>query len=70
MRILINNHLLQLFPNMPRHNLRKVQPKVIEICKRHNVHYHLTGFWKGTLEVLQTLDIVQKVSAKLSKKAF
>nr|ALA48974.1 delta-6 fatty acid desaturase 2 [Umbelopsis isabellina] len=59
-----------LFPNMPRHNLKKVQPKVIEICRKHNVPYHLTSFWRGTLEVLQTLDIVQKVSAKLSKKAF
>lgn len=55
---------------MPRHSLSKVKPMVKSLCKKYNISYHDTSFLKGTMEVLSTLEIVQKMSLKLSKKAF
>nr|AFD18732.1 delta-6 fatty acid desaturase [Rhizopus arrhizus] len=59
-----------VFPNMPRHNLPKVKPMVKSLCKKYDINYHDTGFLKGTLEVLKTLDITSKLSLQLSKKSF
>jgi hypothetical protein len=55
---------------MPRHNLPKVKPMVKAISQKYGIHYHDTGFWKGTMEVLKTLDVASNMSLKLSKKAF
>lgn len=55
---------------MPRHNLPKVKPMVKALCKKYDIYYHDTGFIKGSLEVLQTLDVASKLSLQLSKKAF
>nr|AAX40418.1 delta-6-fatty acid desaturase [Thamnidium elegans]AAZ72733.1 delta-6-fatty acid desaturase [Thamnidium elegans] len=59
-----------VFPNMPRHNLPTVMPMVKSLCQKYDINYHDTGFLKGTLEVLQTLDITSKLSLQLSKKSF
>ncbi|CDS09066.1 hypothetical protein LRAMOSA10426 [Lichtheimia ramosa] len=59
-----------VFPSMPRHSLSKVKPMVKSLCKKYDISYHDTSFLKGTMEVLSTLEIVQKMSLKLSKKAF
>ncbi|CAO0796171.1 unnamed protein product [Mucor circinelloides] len=59
-----------VFPNMPRHNLPKVKPMVKALCQKYDVYYHDTGFWKGTMEVLKTLDVASNMSLQLSKKAF
>ncbi|KAI8882968.1 delta-6-fatty acid desaturase [Backusella circina FSU 941] len=58
-----------VFPTMPRHNLPKVKPMVKNLCQKYGINYHDTGFIKGTLEVLQTLDITSNISLQLSKKA-
>ncbi|KAG1056551.1 hypothetical protein G6F46_002069 [Rhizopus delemar] len=58
-----------VFPNMPRHSLPKVKPMVKSLCKKYGIKYHDTGFFKGTLEVLKTLDITSKLSLQLSKKS-
>jgi hypothetical protein len=42
---------------------------VKSLCKKYDIHYHDTGFIKGTLEVLQTLDITSNISLQLSKKS-
>lgn len=55
---------------MPRHNLRKVKPMVQSICKKYNIKHHDTSFLNGILEVLKTLDVIEKLSLRLSKKAF
>jgi len=47
-----------LFPDMPRHNLRQVIPKVKEMCAEHGIDYCETGFWKGYEEVFSTLKRV------------
>ncbi|KAI8071373.1 delta-6-desaturase [Gongronella butleri] len=59
-----------VFPDMPRHYLPKVKPQVKALCKKHNILYHDTSALRGTLEVLQTLDVVQKLCAKFSQKMF
>ncbi|CAO3634273.1 unnamed protein product [Mucor fragilis] len=59
-----------VFPNMPRHNLPKVKPMVKALCQKYDIYYHDTGFWKGTMEVLKTLDVASNMSLQLSKKAF
>ncbi|CAO3599524.1 unnamed protein product [Absidia cylindrospora] len=59
-----------VFPDMPRHSLPKVKPMVKSICQKYNINYHDVGAITGTLEVLKTLDIVQKLCGKFSKKVF
>jgi len=41
-----------LFPQMPRHNLKKVKPLVEELCKKHSIPYRSTGFFSAILECL------------------
>ncbi|KAI9301355.1 delta-6-desaturase [Cunninghamella echinulata] len=59
-----------VFPDLPRHSLPKVKPMLKSICKKYNIYYHDTSALQGTLEVLQTLDTVQKLCGKFSKKVF
>eukprot|EP00752_Nemacystus_decipiens_P011765 g10441.t1 len=47
-----------LFPQIPRHNLRKVHTLVESFCKKHDVHYHEATMWEGTKEVLSHLALV------------
>jgi hypothetical protein len=53
---------------MPRHQLSKVKYMVKPIAQKYNIPYHDTTVIGGTIEVLQSLDIVQKISQNLSKK--
>ncbi|OAD04353.1 hypothetical protein MUCCIDRAFT_37214 [Mucor lusitanicus CBS 277.49] len=57
-----------LFPEMPRHHLSKVKSMVKPIAQKYNIPYHDTTVIGGTIEVLQTLDFVQKISQKFIKK--
>ncbi|ORX46270.1 delta-6-desaturase [Hesseltinella vesiculosa] len=59
-----------VFPDMPRHNLPKVKPQIKALCKKYDILYHDTSCLRGTLEVLQALDVVQKLAGKLSQKMF
>lgn len=47
-----------LFPRIPRHNLPAVQNMVESMCKKHNIAYHKTGFFSGTMELLSKLYVV------------
>lgn len=49
-----------LFPRMPRHNLRAVQPKIIEFSKKLGLHYTIYGFTKGNQHVIGKLDEIAK----------
>jgi len=42
-----------LFPQLPRHNLKKVKPFVMEICKQHGIPYRSDSFSSVLLEVLR-----------------
>lgn len=55
---------------MPRHKLPRVKPTVKRLAQKYNIPYHDTTMIGGTLEVLQTLDFVQKISQKFIKKVF
>ena len=41
-----------LFPQLPRHNLHKVQPFVKQICKEHGIQYREVGFLAAVKECL------------------
>jgi fatty acid desaturase len=49
-----------LFPSLPRNNLGKAHALVESFCKEHNVQYHETNIWDGTVEVLSHLSAVSK----------
>jgi sphingolipid 8-(E)-desaturase len=49
-----------LFPRMPRHNLRAVQPKIIEFADKLGLHYTIYGFTRGNKEVLGKLGEIAK----------
>ena len=50
-----------LFPQLPRHNLKKVHALVESFCKEYEVTYHEADMYTGTVEVLSHLS---KVSAE------
>ena len=56
-----------LFPRVPRHRLREVQPLVKEFCKEIGVKYFIFGFVKGNKEVLGRLEEVAK-QARMMKE--
>lgn len=47
-----------LFPSMPRTNLRKVRPLVIEYCGEHGIPYYEVPVWRSYLEVARYLGKV------------
>ena len=47
-----------LFPGLPRHNLKKIQDKVVPICEQYGIEYHQTGFWEGLQEIVGRLKSV------------
>lgn len=49
-----------LFPRLPRHNLRKAQPLVIEFCKVVGLPYSIYGFGKGNEIVIGKLGEIGK----------
>lgn len=56
-----------LFPRIPRHNLRKVQPYVKQFCKDHGLTYHLHNFTRGNGIVLGAMkEIANQVDFILS----
>ena len=53
----IEHHLL---PQVPRHSLAALQPRVEALCKKHGVPYRNRGMFEGTGEVLRHLSEVVK----------
>lgn len=53
-----------LFLSMPRHNLRKIAPRVRALCKKHNMPYHCTGLYDGTVEIIHHLKDVAKLMSE------
>lgn len=49
-----------LFPRLPRHNLRKAQPYVIDFCSLVGLHYSIYGFGKGNEIVIGKLGEIAK----------
>lgn len=49
-----------LFPRLPRHNLRRAQPDVIEFCEEAGLPYSIYGFGKGNELVIGKLAEIGK----------
>ncbi|KAM9908458.1 hypothetical protein OXX79_000375 [Metschnikowia pulcherrima] len=49
-----------LFPRLPRHNLRRAQPFVIDFCKEVGLPYSIYGFGKGNEVVISKLSEIGK----------
>ena len=49
-----------LFPRMPRHNFRRVQPLVIKFCEDVGLSYSIYGFGEGNEIVIGKLGDVAK----------
>lgn len=49
-----------LFPRMPRHNFRRIQPYVIDFCKDVGLHYSIYGFGEGNEKIIGKLAEVGK----------
>jgi len=56
-----------LFPRVPRHNLRKLQPMVQEFCKATGIQYQIYGFVDGNKTVVNRLGDISKQLAMLAK---
>ncbi|KAI9017797.1 fatty acid desaturase-domain-containing protein [Gaertneriomyces semiglobifer] len=57
-----------MFPSVPRHNLVKLRPMVMEICEKNNVPYHTTSLATGLWEVVERLAVVSKLANKPHRK--
>ncbi|CAL0318257.1 unnamed protein product [Lupinus luteus] len=44
-----------LFPRLPRCQLRKISPLVIDLCKKHNLPYRTLSFWEANQWTIRTL---------------
>ncbi|KAE9446326.1 hypothetical protein C3L33_21775, partial [Rhododendron williamsianum] len=44
-----------LFPRLPRCQLRKISPIVVELCKKHNLPYNIAPFWEANVLTVRTL---------------
>eukprot|EP00842_Homolaphlyctis_polyrhiza_P004968 jgi/Hompol1/5472/HPOL_001962-RA len=59
-----------LFPRVPRHNLRKLQPIVKAFAKEHDLPFYEYGFIAGNRYVLGVLqDVANQVSAVIAADA-
>lgn len=57
----------QLFPRIPRHNLRRAQNLVQEFCNDVGIPYALYGFVEGNEKVIGALEKVSRQSAISAK---
>ncbi|EGV65053.1 Delta 8 Fatty Acid Desaturase [Yamadazyma tenuis] len=55
-----------LFPRLPRHNLRRVQPFVVDFCKDVGLKYSIYGFGEGNEIVIGKLGDIAKQWSILS----
>jgi fatty acid desaturase len=44
-----------LWPSIPRHNLREVQPRLVEFCKKHEIRYHRASFFEANRQTIAKL---------------
>jgi delta8-fatty-acid desaturase len=56
-----------LFPRVPRHNLRRLQPLVVEFCKETGIKYNLLGFLDGNKSVIGRLEDISRQLEILGK---
>ncbi|ODV64418.1 sphingolipid delta8-desaturase [Ascoidea rubescens DSM 1968] len=49
-----------LFPRVPRHNFRKLQPLIIDFCNEVGLKYTIYGFGKGNKEVINKLGEIAR----------
>ena len=56
-----------LFPRMPRHNLRKVQPYVRDFCAETGIKYSILNFNDGNRKVLGKLDDITRQAMLMAK---
>jgi len=59
-----------LFPMMPRHNLRKVKPYILELCQKHKVPYLENTFFGACCDIFHVLKEVSTHSDKLNEASF
>ncbi|KAL6980040.1 stearoyl-CoA 9-desaturase [Sarracenia purpurea var. burkii] len=55
-----------LFPRLPRRQLRKISPFVVELCKKHNVKYNTISFWKANALTIRTLQCAAMLARDLT----
>ena len=56
-----------LFPRVPRHNLRKIQPMVKAFCEDTGIKYQIYGFVDGNKTVVDRLGDISKQLSMLAK---
>jgi delta8-fatty-acid desaturase len=56
-----------LFPRVPRHNLRKLQPMVKAFCEDTGIKYQIYGFVDGNKTVVDRLGDISKQLSMLAK---
>lgn len=45
-----------LFPMMPRHNLHKIQPDIMEMCKKYNIPFVIKPMGRAFFDILTSLE--------------
>ena len=59
-----------LFPMMPRHNLRKVKPYILALCKKYDLPYLENTFWGAVFDIFYILKDVAQYADKINELNF
>jgi len=55
--------LHHVYPRMPRGNVRKSQPFIVALCKKHGIPYKIVSFFDGNMDVINCLrETAQKAN--------
>ena len=55
---------------MPRHNLRKVKPYILELCRKYDIPYLENTFFGAIGDIYKIMKRVSKCSDKLNDLRF
>merc|ERR1712228_1002183 len=59
-----------LFPMMPRHNLRKVKPYILSLCRKYDLPYLENSFLGAVFDIFYILKDVAKHADKINELNF
>lgn len=48
--------LFSLFPTMPRHNLYKIKPYVVDLCEKHGIPYQCKTLSEAFLDIVKYVN--------------
>jgi len=55
---------------MPRHNFCKVQPQVMELCKKHGLTFEVLSLWEAFEDIVTYVKLIYSIFMSFAKPSF